>query len=502
MFQTNFFHKESLKTIACVTVTLAFWSLTFMVSPKTNAQSIETSVSGKITNSEWVYEGDTLEVDLKAVDAARNEIISPLFTLEGNIVPFKTAEIRGSQAIFIAPKGTSGGYDVIFRIRIGGREVTKDFNVKVKTKPILKVPDTISFYEYEKDIEVELKAIDFRKKEIPIKWKFAKKQEEGETGTSYDSLDTENFQAKIKETKDKRFLFIEAKPDIYEEERLRKGKIVLSVDDEDRLTKNINVDIKPLEPSWFMGKLVKTLGWRRTGHTAYDYFAMSGDAMIFLLIAALILAPSIIWKGGQLYWWIFRRKTGGSFIDQYLKTPLKRLIRPGEWEKEVPYHIIDLAEKKQFDNAIRECEDEEHPVASVLKAAIRAKISSSNVEKEKEEEIEEEMGKERDRQEERLGKWFWAFDMIIAIAPMLGFLGTITGLIMAFRGWMADLAAGREVDMANLAGGMYQAMVTTFVGLFIAIYAIFFNGIYRRRFEKLSAAMIEFGNKIAEVLKP
>lgn len=220
---------------------------------------------------------------------------------------------------------------------------------------------------------------------------------------------------------------------------------------------------------------------------------------------------NLTWKGGQLYWWIFRRKTGRNFKDQYLTTPIERCIRPSIWEK-VPNRIINLAKDKQFDDAIKECEDEEHPVVSVLKVAIQqAKVNSGNVEEEIDKEesdrqiklLEEEMGKERDKQMERLRKWFWAFELIIAIAPMLGFLGTITGLIMAFRGWMADLAAvGGEVDMANLAGGMYQAMVTTFVGLFIAIYAIFFNSIYTRRVEKLSAAMVEFGNKIAEVLKP
>lgn len=55
-------------------------------------------------------------------------------------------------------------------------------------------------------------------------------------------------------------------------------------------------------------------------------------------------------------------------------------------------------------------------------------------------------------------------------APMIGFLGTVLGMVQTF---MDMSAAGGTVDMALLSGGMYVAMVTTVGGLIVGIPAYF-----------------------------
>lgn len=55
---------------------------------------------------------------------------------------------------------------------------------------------------------------------------------------------------------------------------------------------------------------------------------------------------------------------------------------------------------------------------------------------------------------------------ISGIAPMLGFLGTVTGMIRAF---MTIQALGGNVDASVLAGGIWEALVTTAVGLSVGI---------------------------------
>lgn len=55
-------------------------------------------------------------------------------------------------------------------------------------------------------------------------------------------------------------------------------------------------------------------------------------------------------------------------------------------------------------------------------------------------------------------------------APMIGFLGTVTGMIRAFYE-MAN--AGNNVDISLLSGGIYEAMVTTVGGLIVGIIAMF-----------------------------
>ncbi len=67
-------------------------------------------------------------------------------------------------------------------------------------------------------------------------------------------------------------------------------------------------------------------------------------------------------------------------------------------------------------------------------------------------------------------------------APMIGFLGTVLGLVKAF---MNMSAAGGTVDMSILAGGMYVAMITTVGGLIVGIPTYFGYNYLVARIEKL-----------------
>jgi biopolymer transport protein ExbB len=57
-----------------------------------------------------------------------------------------------------------------------------------------------------------------------------------------------------------------------------------------------------------------------------------------------------------------------------------------------------------------------------------------------------------------------------AIAPMLGFFGTVTGMVRAF---FAMANAGSNVDITLLSSGIYEALVTTVAGLAVGIPALF-----------------------------
>jgi biopolymer transport protein ExbB len=69
----------------------------------------------------------------------------------------------------------------------------------------------------------------------------------------------------------------------------------------------------------------------------------------------------------------------------------------------------------------------------------------------------------------KLEKGFPWIASTAAIAPMLGFFGTVTGMVRAFF----DMAnAGSAVDIALLSSGIYQALVTTVAGLSVGIPAL------------------------------
>ncbi len=59
-----------------------------------------------------------------------------------------------------------------------------------------------------------------------------------------------------------------------------------------------------------------------------------------------------------------------------------------------------------------------------------------------------------------------ALDLIVTIAPLLGLLGTVLGMIAAFQ---ALQEAGVQADPATLAGGIWEALLTTAAGMGVAI---------------------------------
>lgn len=71
-------------------------------------------------------------------------------------------------------------------------------------------------------------------------------------------------------------------------------------------------------------------------------------------------------------------------------------------------------------------------------------------------------------------------EVIVTVAPLLGLLGTVLGMIEAFK---AMEAAGSQVDPAVLSGGIWQALSTTAAGLIVAIPASLAHSAFERRAE-------------------
>lgn len=73
-------------------------------------------------------------------------------------------------------------------------------------------------------------------------------------------------------------------------------------------------------------------------------------------------------------------------------------------------------------------------------------------------------------------------EVIATTAPLLGLLGTVLGMIEAFKA-LED--AGSQVDPAILSGGIWVALLTTAVGLIVAIPAVFMLNFLERIMERL-----------------
>jgi len=77
-------------------------------------------------------------------------------------------------------------------------------------------------------------------------------------------------------------------------------------------------------------------------------------------------------------------------------------------------------------------------------------------------------------EETKLNLWVNYLNVFATIGPMLGLLGTVTGMIASF-----DMLAAGKSEPADLAGGIGEAMITTAAGLFVGIPAMFFFFYFR-----------------------
>jgi biopolymer transport protein ExbB len=77
-------------------------------------------------------------------------------------------------------------------------------------------------------------------------------------------------------------------------------------------------------------------------------------------------------------------------------------------------------------------------------------------------------------------------EVISTLSPLLGLLGTVLGMIVAFQQMEA---AGSQVDPSVLSGGIWQALLTTAVGLAVAIPVVAVHNYLERKVERISALM-------------
>ena len=90
---------------------------------------------------------------------------------------------------------------------------------------------------------------------------------------------------------------------------------------------------------------------------------------------------------------------------------------------------------------------------------------------------------------------------ISVIAPMCGLLGTVTGMLWTFR----ELAYARglgvaQVNPTDLAGGIFQAMITTAGGLVIGIVATGFYSVFRGMVQRLVVSLEETSDRFAGLI--
>lgn len=153
--------------------------------------------------------------------------------------------------------------------------------------------------------------------------------------------------------------------------------------------------------------------------------------------------------------------------------------------------MIEYLRSGRATDALELCQKTRHPVARVLEAGL------AHVEEEADE-IERVMEREGNRQVAFVERNLNYLAVVIGIEPLLGFLGTILGLITAFMAWEKF---STTVTVSALAKGIYEAMITTAAGLIVAIpYFVLYN-VFLTKVNRIAQDINHYGDEFLGVIK-
>jgi len=172
----------------------------------------------------------------------------------------------------------------------------------------------------------------------------------------------------------------------------------------------------------------------------FELFQQGGTVMYVLLFMSVLATAIILLK---LYQFSRSGLRQTAFVEDVLQS-----VSRGE-------HAL----------ALQNLQQQNSPVARVLESAVSFganPVMSSR-------DVEAEVSRVGSAQIRNLESWLRGLSSIAHLSPLLGLLGTVTGMIVAF---MNLQEAGSRVDPSILSGGIWEALLTTAFGLTVAIPAM------------------------------
>ena len=209
------------------------------------------------------------------------------------------------------------------------------------------------------------------------------------------------------------------------------------------------------------GPVAATLELKERGLDEFEYslltlFADGGQMMYALVLCSLIALGVIIAKAWTL--WIAHRDTDTILND-----------------------VRELTSDGRVDEAIQRCIETPGPTAAILLVGLR-RIREGKV---KESELQLAIDTTGTIELGFLERGLVILATVANVAPLMGFLGTVAGMIMAF----ASIETAGTVDPTLVAGGIKVALLTTATGLLIAIPTNIGYNFFVTRIDKLIVDM-------------
>ena len=142
------------------------------------------------------------------------------------------------------------------------------------------------------------------------------------------------------------------------------------------------------------------------------------------------------------------------FVDRYLA--INKAVKE---DTNFMNNIRDFIHNNRLDSALALCKATNTPIARMVEKGLSRLGKPLN-------DINETINNVGQMEIGRLEKGVAGISAMASVAPMLGFLGTVIGMIIAFH----DMAtSGNNLEITDLASGIYTALITTVAGLVVGI---------------------------------
>lgn len=195
---------------------------------------------------------------------------------------------------------------------------------------------------------------------------------------------------------------------------------------------------------------------------------LSGQLVVFILFGFLVAATAFIAERIRFWSRIFRRQP--RFAKEVV---------------ELYRHQPDLVEEKVKRNI-------DLPIARIFSAALALENPSP-------EEFRLAMESELQAEIPVMKRFSSLLEMFVGLAPLLGLLGTITGLITAFGSLNIGDIGGTKT--AGVSAGISEALITTAAGMIVAVVCLLFASIFRNLYQRQMALIQEYGGQLELVYR-
>ena len=200
----------------------------------------------------------------------------------------------------------------------------------------------------------------------------------------------------------------------------------------------------------------------------YEFLALGGPVMIPIGIGSIVALA--------------------IFLERLWSLQRNAVLPPGLLDK-VDLHLAD----GKPDEAVAVCKDRPSPLARVLQVAVEHRDEPR--------ELIQQRLEDRGRHEGvRLERYVDAVGTIAQLEPLLGLLGTVTGMMSVFQEVVASSEHG-AVDPGKLAAGIWEALITTAAGLIIGIPVLVAHRYLLSRSHRLVMEMEQGATRVLDRVK-